>query len=131
MIFVTRKKFQKAYKKSHMTIKKEISVMTNINYERKNLLKLAKEHGKNNFFNPFNTLGLLAPIYFINKKIKNTKIPLLLLINKIDTDQKSGLIEAIQTETTRLSSLATSFLDIARLESGRTQFQLQKYNYNQ
>jgi len=50
----------------------------------------------------------------------------LLLSNNFDTDQKSELVEAIQTETNRLSSLATSFLDIARLESGRTQFQLQE-----
>jgi signal transduction histidine kinase len=45
---------------------------------------------------------------------------------KIGAEQKGELVEAIQTETTRLSTLATSFLDIARLESGRTQFQLQK-----
>lgn len=45
---------------------------------------------------------------------------------KFAPEQENGLIEAIQTETTRLSSMATSFLDIARLESGRTQFQLQK-----
>ena len=50
----------------------------------------------------------------------------LLLSKNFDSDQKSELVEAIQTETNRLSSLATSFLDIARLESGRTQFQLQK-----
>jgi signal transduction histidine kinase len=47
---------------------------------------------------------------------------------KIPEEQKEDLVEAIQTETTRLSSLATSFLDIARLESGRTQFQLNKIN---
>jgi K+-sensing histidine kinase KdpD len=45
---------------------------------------------------------------------------------KIPDDQKESLVEAIQAETTRLSSLATSFLDIARLESGRTQFQLKQ-----
>jgi signal transduction histidine kinase len=45
---------------------------------------------------------------------------------KIPVDQKGDLVEAIQAETTRLSNLATSFLDIARLESGRTQFQLSK-----
>ena len=50
----------------------------------------------------------------------------LLVSKKINEDQKSELVEAIQTETTRLSTLATDFLDIARLESGRTQFQLQK-----
>ena len=45
---------------------------------------------------------------------------------KIPEETKGDLVGAIQTETTRLSSLATSFLDIARLESGRTQFQLQQ-----
>ena len=47
---------------------------------------------------------------------------------KIEPDQKDEIVDAIQTEITRLSSLATSFLDIARLESGRTQFQLQQIN---
>lgn len=50
----------------------------------------------------------------------------LLQSDKISSEQKNELVEAIQTETTRLSSLATSFLDIARLESGRTQYQIQK-----
>jgi signal transduction histidine kinase len=45
---------------------------------------------------------------------------------KVGDGQKGQLILAIQTETTRLSELATSFLDIARLESGRTQLQIQK-----
>jgi signal transduction histidine kinase len=45
---------------------------------------------------------------------------------KIPEEQKEDLVEAIQSETTRLSSLATSFLDIARLESGRTQFQFKQ-----
>jgi signal transduction histidine kinase len=49
---------------------------------------------------------------------------------KVVDDKKGQLIEAIQSETTRLSTLATSFLDIARLESGRTQFQLQKCDLN-
>ena len=45
---------------------------------------------------------------------------------KIGPNQQAEIVEVIQTETTQLSSLATSFLDIARLESGRTQFQLQQ-----
>ena len=45
--------------------------------------------------------------------------------SKIDDDKKNQLIDAIQTETTRLSNLSTSFLDIARLESGRSQLQIQ------
>jgi len=44
---------------------------------------------------------------------------------KVGEGQKSHLIQAIQTETTRLSELSTSFLDIARLESGRSQLQIQ------
>ena len=52
----------------------------------------------------------------------------LLSSQKINEHQKSELVDAIQTETTRLSSLATSFLDIARLESGRSQFQIQQIN---
>jgi signal transduction histidine kinase len=52
----------------------------------------------------------------------------LLLSKNVDEDQKEELIDAIQIEITRLSSLATSFLDIARLESGRTQFHFHKIN---
>ncbi len=47
---------------------------------------------------------------------------------KLDQAKTAQLIEAIQAETTRLSSLATSFLDIARLESGRTQLHLKPCN---
>ena len=47
---------------------------------------------------------------------------------KLDSTKTAQLIEAIQTETTRLSSLATSFLDIARLESGRTQLHIAPCN---
>jgi signal transduction histidine kinase len=47
---------------------------------------------------------------------------------KVGEEKKEQLIDAIQTETTRLSTLATSFLDIARLESGRSQFQIQKFD---
>jgi len=49
----------------------------------------------------------------------------LLSSQKLDDAKKARLIEAVQTETTRLSDLATSFLDIARLESGRTQLQIE------
>ena len=47
---------------------------------------------------------------------------------KVGEGQKSHLIQAIQTETTRLSELSTSFLDIARLESGRSQLQIQNFD---
>jgi len=37
------------------------------------------------------------------------------------------MVMIIQGETKRLSDLATSFLDLSRLESGRTQFQVQEF----
>jgi signal transduction histidine kinase len=49
----------------------------------------------------------------------------LLLKNDINSNKKNALVEVIQQETSRLSSLATAFLDISRLESGRSQFQFQ------
>jgi signal transduction histidine kinase len=49
----------------------------------------------------------------------------LLLSPKVEDDQKRQMVEAIQTETTRLSELATTFLDLSMLESGRTPFQIQ------
>lgn len=45
---------------------------------------------------------------------------------KMNESAKEQMIAAIQTETTRLSTLATSFLDIARLESGRAQLHIEK-----
>lgn len=47
----------------------------------------------------------------------------LLLRPEISTEQSRQIIENIQTETMRLTTLASSFLDLARLESGRAQFQ--------
>ncbi len=44
---------------------------------------------------------------------------------RLDEARKAQLIEAIRTETSRLSDLATSFLDLARLESGRTQLHIE------
>ncbi len=37
-------------------------------------------------------------------------------------DQRRDVIEAIESETVRLNEMTTAFLDVARLESGRTQF---------
>jgi signal transduction histidine kinase len=48
----------------------------------------------------------------------------LLLRPDIDKDQHNKMVMIIQNETNRLSEMATSFLDLARLESGRTQFQV-------
>ena len=46
------------------------------------------------------------------------------LLNRDDipTDQRTTMISTIQSEASRLSDMTTSFLEMARLESGRTQF---------
>lgn len=44
---------------------------------------------------------------------------------EISEMQKSNLVEMIQNETNRLSEMTTSFLDLARLESGRAPFKLE------
>ncbi len=47
----------------------------------------------------------------------------LLLRPEISAAQGRQIIESIQSETMRLTTLTSSFLDLARLESGRVQFQ--------
>jgi signal transduction histidine kinase len=47
----------------------------------------------------------------------------LLLRPEISPEQGRQIIQNIQSETMRLTTLASSFLDLARLESGRVQFQ--------
>jgi signal transduction histidine kinase len=44
----------------------------------------------------------------------------------IKEEKRSQLAEVIKEETNRLAVMATSFLDLARLESGRVQFQVQE-----
>ncbi len=51
----------------------------------------------------------------------------LLLRPEISQDQRESIIQNIQSETLRLSSLTSSFLDLARLESGRVQFHLSHF----
>jgi signal transduction histidine kinase len=46
----------------------------------------------------------------------------LLLRPELPADRRTDLIKTIQRETERLSALTTDYLDMARLESGRTQF---------
>ena len=46
----------------------------------------------------------------------------LLLRPEMSQDQRDQIINNIHSETMRLNSLASSFLDLARLESGRVQF---------
>lgn len=49
-----------------------------------------------------------------------------LLVNpKVTGDLRTNLAQVIFNETTRLNELASAFLDMARLESGRMQFQAQ------
>ena len=45
---------------------------------------------------------------------------------EISEMQRSNLVEMIQTETTRLSEMTTSFLDLARLESGRAPLKVEE-----
>ena len=47
----------------------------------------------------------------------------LLLRPQISDDMRQRMAEIILTETSRLSEMTTAFLDLARLESGRVQFQ--------
>ena len=46
----------------------------------------------------------------------------LLLQPQLAREQQQQIIHNIHTETLRLNSMAASFLDLARLESGRVQF---------
>jgi signal transduction histidine kinase len=48
---------------------------------------------------------------------------------EISEEQRSTMAKTIQNETQRLSEMATSFLDIARLESGRSQFQYEPFDF--
>ena len=45
----------------------------------------------------------------------------------IAVDQHQKMVEVIQSETKRLADLATAFLDFSRLESGRMQFQVERF----
>ncbi|KPJ90599.1 MAG: hypothetical protein AMJ53_13240 [Gammaproteobacteria bacterium SG8_11] len=50
----------------------------------------------------------------------------LLMRPEISQEQRAKIAETIQRETTRLSDMATSFLDLARLESGRSPFKMEE-----
>lgn len=51
-----------------------------------------------------------------------------LLLRDIPEPQRTDIIQTMQSETERLSRLATDFLDLARLESGRTR--LERSNFD-
>ena len=52
----------------------------------------------------------------------------LLMRPEISQEQRASMAETIQRESNRLSEMATSFLDLARLESGRTTYDVEKVN---
>jgi signal transduction histidine kinase len=52
----------------------------------------------------------------------------LLLQPEMAREQREQIIDNIHTETLRLNSMAASFLDLARLESGRVQFRKTAFN---
>jgi signal transduction histidine kinase len=52
----------------------------------------------------------------------------LLLRPEMSQEQRESMIHNIHSETLRLNTLASSFLDLARLESGRVQFHLSKFD---
>jgi signal transduction histidine kinase len=52
----------------------------------------------------------------------------LLLQPEMGREQQEQIINNIHTETLRLNSMAASFLDLARLESGRVQFRKASFN---
>jgi signal transduction histidine kinase len=54
----------------------------------------------------------------------------LLLRPEISQEQREQIIYNIHNETLRLNTLASSFLDLARLESGRVQFHKTRFNIN-
>jgi signal transduction histidine kinase len=54
----------------------------------------------------------------------------LLLRPEISQEQREQIISNIHNETLRLNTLASSFLDLARLESGRVQFHMTRFNIN-
>jgi signal transduction histidine kinase len=52
----------------------------------------------------------------------------LLLRPEVSEEQRRRMVEIIYDETFRLSEMTSSFLDLARLESGRAQFQTEIFN---
>ncbi len=54
----------------------------------------------------------------------------LLLRPEISLEQREQIIYNIHNETLRLNTLASSFLDLARLESGRVQFRKTRFSVN-
>lgn len=64
---------------------------------------------------------LRTPLGSINTAAHLLKRP------ELSEEQRAIFLQTIQDESRRLSELATSFLDLARLESGRVQFRAQRF----
>jgi len=54
----------------------------------------------------------------------------LLMRPEISEMQRNNIAKSIQSETNRLSEMATTFLDLARLESGRSHFSIADFDLN-
>lgn len=54
----------------------------------------------------------------------------MLLKPELAHDQKEQLVQTIHSESTRLNDLATDFLNLARLQSGRVQYHTNKFDLN-
>jgi signal transduction histidine kinase len=52
----------------------------------------------------------------------------LMIKPELTNEQREHLVQSIHSESTRLNDLATAFLDLARLESGRVQFHTSKFD---
>jgi signal transduction histidine kinase len=73
---------------------------------------------------------------FIAEMVHELRTPLaalkastsLLLRPQLEDDRRTDIIKTMQSETDRLSRLATDFLDLARLESGRTRLERSEFN---
>ncbi|MCI0709287.1 MAG: GAF domain-containing sensor histidine kinase [Chloroflexi bacterium] len=73
---------------------------------------------------------------FIAEMVHELRTPLaalkastsLLLRPQLEEDRRTDIIKTMQSETDRLSRLATDFLDLARLESGRTRLERSEFD---
>jgi signal transduction histidine kinase len=58
-------------------------------------------------------------------------IAYLLKQDNLSQPRKLELIDTIQSETTRLNNMVTSFLDVVRMEAGMIQFELEVFDFNE
>ena len=58
-------------------------------------------------------------------------IAYLLKQNNLSAPRKAELIDTIQSETSRLNNMVTSFLDVVRMEAGKIQFEIEVFDFNE